>query len=275
MDLGLEGKVALIAGGSSGLGLASARELAQEGMHVAVGSRDPAKLADAARSIKEVSRGKVHTTSVDLTDRAAVERWVAEVADEFGALHVVLVCGGSPPVGGSADFTVEDYDAAVDLVLLPAVHLALTTLPHLRAAGWGRLLFVASETASSPSTRLALSGVTRAGLVRFAQSLACQTGRDGITVNVLAPATTRTPPIERVAARIAEDGDVEAALRAMGEHNPLGRIAEPEEFAALVAFLAGTRASFITGGVHPVDGGAGAVGTELPYLDNVSKNILT
>ncbi|MEO5874971.1 MAG: SDR family oxidoreductase [Streptosporangiaceae bacterium] len=275
MDLGLDGKVALVAGGSSGLGLAAALELAREGAHVAIGARDPARLADAARTLAAEARGRVHTTSVDITDQAQVDRWVADVAAEFGAVHIVLVCGAGPPIGGAADFTVADYDAALGLVLLPAVRVALAALPRLRAAGWGRILFVASETASVPEARLALSGVTRAGIVRFAQSLACQVGRDGITVNVLAPAATRTPPIERAAARMAGDGDVEAVLASMGAHNALGRIAEPAEFAAVVAFLAGTRASFVTGGVHLIDGGSSALGTGLPYLANAAKNTFT
>ncbi|MBB2915377.1 3-oxoacyl-[acyl-carrier protein] reductase [Streptosporangium becharense] len=275
MDLGLENKVALVAGGSSGLGLAAARELALEGAHVAIGARDPDRLAAAERDLKEVARGRVHTTGVDITDGAAARRWVDEVAADFGALHIVLISGGGPPVGTASRFEPAEYRAAVDAVLLPAVELALAALPHLRAAGWGRLLFVASETASVPIAPLALSGVTRAAIVRFAQSLAAEVGRDGITVNVLAPGTTRTPPVERAAAKLAGDGDAEERLRAMGSHNALGRPARPEEFAAVAAFLAGERASYVTGGVHPVDGGAGVMGPELPHLTDVRKDTFT
>ncbi|WP_031170194.1 SDR family NAD(P)-dependent oxidoreductase [Streptosporangium roseum] len=275
MDLGLGNKVALVAGGSSGLGLATARELAREGAHVAIGARDRGRLAEAERGIKEVARGRVHATSVDVTDQAAAHRWVDEVAADFGALHIVLVSGGSPQIGTASQFEPAEYQAAVDGVLLPAVSLALAALPHLRAAGWGRLLFVASETASVPVARLALSGVARAAIVRFAQSLASELGRDGITVNVLAPGTTRTPPVERAAAKLAEGGDVEARLRTMGHHNALGRLARPDEFAAVATFLAGERASFVTGGIHLIDGGASVVGPELPHLTAARKDTYT
>ncbi len=264
MDLGLEGRVALVAGGSSGLGLATAMELAREGAHVAIGARDRDRLAAARRRIEEVARGRVDVTSVDVTDQVAARRWVDGVAARFGALHVVVVSGGTPPTGMASQFAPDEYRAAVGGTLLPAVGLALAALPHLKAARWGRLLFVASETASVPIASLALSGVTRAAIVRFAQALAAELGRHGITVNVLAPGATRTEMLERAAARLAGegDGDVEAQLRAMGRHNALGRIARPDEFAAVAAFLASERASFVTGGVHLIDGGGAVMGPE-------------
>ncbi len=284
MELGLENKVALVAGGSSGLGLAAARELAAEGAHVAIGARDRDRLASAERSVKAVARGRVSATSVDVTDRAAASRWVDDVAAEFGALHIVLVSGGSPPIGTASQFELAEYQAAIDRVLFPAVGLALAALPYLRAAGWGRLLFVASETASVPVAPLALSGVTRAAIVRFAQALAAETGRDGITVNVLAPGGVRTPPMERAAAKLAAaagggaadgGGDIEAQLRAMGQHSALGRLASPEEIAAVATFLASERASFVTGVVHLIDGGASVKGPELPHLTAARKDTYT
>lgn len=275
MDLGLENRVALVAGGSSGLGLAAAMELAREGAHVAIGARDHDRLARAERDLKEVARGRVHTTSVDITDGEAARRWVDRVAADFDALHIVLISGGSPPTGTAARFAPADYQAAVDKVFSPAVTLALAALPHLRAARWGRLLFVASETASVPIAQLALSGVTRAAIVRFAQSLASELGRDGITVNVLAPGATRTPLVERAAAKLAADGDVEAQLRAMGHHNALGRLGDPAEFAAVAAFLAGERASFVTGVVHLIDGGAGVMGPAPAYLTAADRDTYT
>ncbi|WP_030904678.1 SDR family oxidoreductase [Streptosporangium amethystogenes] len=275
MELGLENKVALVAGGSSGLGLATAMELAREGAHVAIGARDRDRLAEAERGLKEVARGRIHATSVDITDGEAARRWVDEVAADFGVLHIVLVGGGSPPIGTASQFEQADYQAAIDKVLSPALTLALAALPHLKAAQWGRLLFVASETASVPIAQLALSGVTRAAIVRFAQSLASEVGRDGITVNVLAPGTTRTPPVERAAAKLAEDGDVEARLRAMGRHNALGRVGDPAEFAAVAAFLAGERASFVTGALHLIDGGASVVGPEPAHLTSARQDTYT
>jgi len=270
LDLGLEDKVALIAGGSSGLGLAVARELAAEGAHVAIGARDAGRLEAAERSIKAVARGRVCTASVDITDREAARRWVDEVAADFGALHIVVVSGASPPTGMATRFGPQDYLQAMQTVFLPAVDLAHAALPHLQAAGWGRLLFVTSETATVPIASLAVSGVTRAAVARFAQGLAADVGRQGITVNVLAPGATRTQMVERAAARL--DDDIEAALHNMGKHNALGRIGRPEEFAAMAAFLASERASFITGCVHLIDGGGSVMGPDQPHFATTSKD---
>jgi 3-oxoacyl-[acyl-carrier protein] reductase len=274
MDLGLENKVALIAGGSSGLGLAAARELAREGADVAIGARDPERLSTAEKSLREVARGRVHSTSVDITDLDAARAWVDDVAAAFGALHVVVVSGGSPPMGTASRFTTEEYRQAVDTVLLPAINLAGTALPHLRSAGWGRLLFVASETITMQLPMLTLSAVTRTALARYAQSLAAEVGREGITVNVLAPGATRTEMVERAAGRLSETGDVERQLRVMGEHSAVGRVGTAEEFGAVVAFLAGERASYVTGGVHLVDGGGSVSGLEHRYLASGDRETL-
>ena len=212
---------------------------------------------------------------MDITDQSAARHWVEETTARFGALHILAVSGGSPPVGAASQFSPADYEAAWDGWFLPAVNLALATLPGMRAARWGRILFVASEAAVVPMATLVLSGAARAGLVRFAQSLAVEVGRDGITVNVLAPGATRTEMVERAAARMAEDGDIEAPLQAIGEHSAVGRIGRPDEFAAVAAFLASERASYITGGVHLLDGGASVRGQPVTQYASVPKHTYT
>ena len=266
MKLGLDGKVALVTGGSSGMGLAIALELAAEGAHVAIGARDPDRLMAAHSAIAAVARGKISATSVDIADAGATRRWIDDIVDEFGALHIVVISGGSPPFGTASHFELADYRAAVAQILDPAVSLTLDALPHLRAAGWGRVLFVASETAIVPIRPLALSGVARAALVRFAQGIAADVGRDGITVNVLAPGGVHTPLVERLVTRLAAGGDYDEYLAAMGKHNALGRVATPQEIAAVAVFLASERASFVTGAVHMLDGGASLMGYDQPHL---------
>jgi 3-oxoacyl-[acyl-carrier protein] reductase len=276
LELGLDDKVALVAGGSSGIGLAIATELAREGARVAIGARGEDQLKLAASRLEEIAPGRILSTSVDLTDRARTQAWVDEVVGTFGALHIVLANGASPPIGPASSFDFTDYQAAVEQVIYPAVGLALAALPHLRAAGWGRLLFLGSETAMVPVGPLTLSGITRAALVRFAQGLAADLGPAGITVNVLAPGTVRTPPVERAAARLTpEGGSYDATLASIGAHSALRRLARPDEIGAVAAFLASERASFITGTVQLVDGGASVVGPDLPHLTGTDRNTFT
>jgi 3-oxoacyl-[acyl-carrier protein] reductase len=262
MDLGLTGRVAAIAGGSSGLGLAIARELAREGADVAICGRDPDRLATAVRDLRAIARGQVLGARVDLQRNDEPRRWIDDAAARAGRLDIVVANSGGPPLGYPTAFDLAGYRAAADTVLYPAISLALAALPHLRARGWGRLLFIASETAVRPVGDLALSGVFRSGILRFAQGLVAELAASGITVNVLAPAYIRTPPVERAAAGLAAQRgtDVETEVRRMVRHIPLGRIGALEEFAAVAAFIASERAAFVHGTVQLVDGGACAAG---------------
>ena len=272
MDLGLENKVALVAGGSSGMGLAAARELAREGAHVAIGARGLDQLKLAGEQLQQLAGGHgVSTTSLDMTDTEAARRWVAKVAAELGGPDIVVVSGGSPPFGSAGRFGLADYHAALAQVLDPAIGLALAALPHMQAAGWGRLVFIGSETAVSPQRSLILSGAARAALARFVQGLAAEVAPQGITVNMVAPGTVATPLVERIAARLAgptaSAAELAEQVAAMGRHSAVGRPGRPEEIGAVVAFLASTRASFVTGGVHLIDGGASLIGPTTPHLN--------
>lgn len=260
MDLGLTGKVAMIAGGSSGIGLAIASELLGEGATVAICGRDPDRLAAARAELSARAElaaradGKVSTAVVDVRDNAVAADWVARTVAEHGALHIVVTNAGGPPAGSTGDFDLNDYRAAVELCLLSHIGLAQAALPHLRAAGWGRVLMIAAETIREPIPRYALSGIARSGLAGYARTLAHELGDSGVTVNVLAPGYTATAP---VLDHLPAGSDRYAALRdvAIKAGIPLRRVAEPAEIAAVAAFLVSARASFVTGTVQVVDGG--------------------
>jgi 3-oxoacyl-[acyl-carrier protein] reductase len=275
MDLGLSGRVALVAGGSSGLGLAIAGELAREGADVVIGARDPTRLAAAEATLQAVATGRVVATRLDVEDAASLEPWIDGCAQRMGRLDILVTNSAGPPPGHATAFSVDDYRAAVDQILYPAIGLALAALPHMKAARWGRVLFIASETVHRPVTHLTLSGVARSGIVRFAEALVGDLGASGITVNVLAPAYLRTGPVDRIAAELVarHGGDVESQVRAMAEHIPLGRVGDPRELAAVAAFLASERASFVTGTVQLIDGGASAVGAQAKHHALLSKTV--
>lgn len=248
MDLGLQGRVAAVAGASSGLGLAIARALAAEGADVAIAARDKERLDAARAELDAVGGGRVTATPVDVRDTPAVTRWIDATADELGALHIVVPNAGGPPGGPATAFDLDAYRDAVELNLLSQIAITQAALPHLRAAGWGRVLYVASLSVKQPIPTLALSNTARAGVAGYAKSLVADLGDAGITVNVLAPGYHATSRLEEILdddARAAITGDI-----------PLGRLGDPADFGAVAAFLASEQAGYITGAVIAIDGGS-------------------
>lgn len=254
MDLGLAGKVALIGGGSAGIGLAIARELVRENASVSICGRDPDRLAAARDELAALGPGRVLARELDIQDETAARAWVTDTAAEFGAVHIVVTNAGGPPAGRTDEFDRAGYRAAVELALLSHIGLVQEALPRLRQAGWGRIVLIASETVRQPIPAYALSNVVRPGLVGYAKTLVRELGDAGITVNVLAPGYTATAP---VLDGLDPTADRDDQLRRIAHQAgiPLGRVATPEEVAAAAAFLASDRAGFITGTVQVVDGG--------------------
>ena len=257
MDLGLKGKVAVVAGASQGLGRAVAEELAAEGAHVAICARTAARVDAAAREISERTGNLVLSATADVTKPAEVEEFVNIAAERWGAVHIAVANAGGPPAKPFDATSLEEWQKAVDLTLMSSVHLALAVLPQMRAQKWGRLIFMTSVSIKQPIENLLLSNALRAGVAGLAKTLANECARDNVLVNVVCPGYTRTERLEELIAMIQRQRGVgrEEVIRAWTSQIPMGRIGEPKELAALVAFLASERASYISGAAIAVDGG--------------------
>jgi len=257
MDLGLKGKVALVAAASKGLGKAAALELAREGARVAICARTEATLWAAAADIEGATGGEVLAVVADLSDADDVERLVQTTVDRFGRLDILVTNAGGPPSGYFLDLSDDAWHATVELTLMSAVRLCRAAVPHMRKHGWGRIVNITSVSVKQPIDNLLLSNALRSGVVGLAKTLSNHFAGDGITVNSVCPGWTLTDRVaELFAARARDEGvSVEEAERQVTADIPLGRMGQPEELAALIAFLASERAGYITGTVIQVDGG--------------------
>jgi 3-oxoacyl-[acyl-carrier protein] reductase len=256
MDLGLRDRVAIVAAGSRGLGRAVAEELASEGAAVAIVARGRPPLDAVCAAIRERG-GRAHGIAADVADPADISRAVDETTRVFGPPDILLTNSGGPRSGPFESLTPDDWDAAARLLLTSAVTFARAVLPGMRARRWGRILNVTSIAAKQPVGGLMLSNSLRLAVIGFARTLANEVAADGITVNNLLPGYTRTDRVvelaEQMAAREGTTPDV--VIGRWEAETPMQRIGEPREFAALAAFLASERASFITGQSIAVDGG--------------------
>jgi 3-oxoacyl-[acyl-carrier protein] reductase len=243
MELGLRGRTALVSGASSGLGLASAEALTEEGANVTMFARRRDELDRHSNRLGALAvRG-------DVTNEADLERAVSRTLEAFGGLDILVWNGGGPPAGTASSVTDDELEAAFDLLLLSAVRLVRACLPHLRASDAGRIVLITSGAVKEPSAHLALSNAFRPGLTGWAKSLARDVGADGITVNCVAPGRIDTP---RMAEIYGESGPPQAELAQI----PLGRMGAPRELGDVVCFLASQRASYVNGVTLLVDGGA-------------------
>lgn len=239
MDLGLRGKTAIVCGASSGLGLASAESLADEGANVAMFARRRDELEREAERIGALAvRG-------DVTSAADLERLVERTVQAFGGIDIVVWNSGGPPATAAADLTPEQLESAFELLLVPAVRLVQLCLPHLRTSPAGRLICITSAAVKEPTVHLALSNTIRPGLTGWAKTLARELGPDGVTVNCVAPGRVSTPRMTELY------GDKGPDLTEI----PLGRLGTPREFGDVVTFLASDRAAYVTGTTLQVDGG--------------------
>jgi 3-oxoacyl-[acyl-carrier protein] reductase len=247
MDLGLDGKTALVSGASKGIGRAVAQALAAEGARVALVARDADALAAAVEAIGEAG-GEALAVPGDVSQLAEVERVVAETRRRLGDVSVLVANAGGPPAGTPTAIGEAAWDAAVDLTLMSAVRLGRAVLPAMQAARWGRIVNITSLSVREPILNLTLSNALRAGVTAWAKTLSQEVAADGVTVNNVGPGYTATERLEELFTDAA-------AKRALIERIPARRFAEPAEIAAAVAFLASQQAGYITGQTLVVDGG--------------------
>jgi 3-oxoacyl-[acyl-carrier protein] reductase len=244
VNLGLNGRVALVMGASAGIGKGIAGALAREGARVAVVSRSQERVEEAA-----AIEGDLTPFIADATDLDRLAELPAEVEAALGPLDILVTNTGGPPLGTSLMHPPEDWEQAYrSLVLAPRV-LAGAIVPGMQERGWGRLVNVGSSSTREPIAGLNLSNAHRMAAVGFFKTLAREVAADGVTVNTVATGRFAT---ERLASNY---GSIEAAEAAAQRDVPTGRLGRPEEYGDLVAFLCSERAAYITGTVIPIDGG--------------------
>ena len=241
MNLHLDGKVALVTAGSKGIGFAIARGLAAEGVRVALCARTAPEVDEAAAAVG--GTGFV----ADVSSEGDLEHLFSEVRGAVGAPDILVTNAGGPPSGTPTQIGLSGWDGAYNLTLMSVVRLVQHALPAMRERGWGRIINVTSLSVREPVPTLTLSNAFRAAVTGYAKTLAGEVGKDGVTVNNVAPgytATARTDELFGGAAREQLEADI-----------PLGRFATPEEVAAAAVFLASQGAAYITGQTLLVDGG--------------------
>ena len=258
MDLGLQGRVAIVGGASRGLGRACAMGLAEEGARVAISSRRAEPLQAAAEEIRSATGVEVLAVPGDLSSLVDIQNLVQRTVEHFGRLDIVISNSGGPPEGRAADTSDDNWTRAIEMALQFFIRMSREAVPHLRQRSWGRIINILASTVYQPIDNLATSGVTRLGAVAFAKSLADEVGRHNILVNSVAPGfllTDRMMDLFKTRAR-ETDTDLDAVLQARSSTIPVGRFGQPEELASLVTFLASEKNSYITGTTILVDGGA-------------------
>ncbi|MEZ5143973.1 MAG: SDR family oxidoreductase [Acidimicrobiales bacterium] len=242
MDLGISGKRAVVAGASSGLGLAAARALVAEGARVAIGSRTAERIEAAAA---ELGGGTVPLVG-DVGTPEGATAFADAAADALGGIDILVTNAGGPPAGTFASTPLDAYPAALDLNLLSVVALCKATVPAMQAQRWGRVVAITSVAVKQPIPTLILSNTARAGATGFLKTLALEVAADGVTVNSVLPGYHRTDRL------VALDHDLDAVAASV----PAGTIGDPDDFGAVVAFLCSAQAGYLTGAAVPVDGGS-------------------
>jgi len=249
MDLGIAGKNAIVCASSAGLGKASALELARAGANVLICGRTEETLRAARDELNGVGIGDIIDVVADVSQDDGRADILTTAHNAFDHVDILVTNSGGPPPGRFEDHELAAWDGAYNLLLKSAVHMIKGVLPGMQAQKWGRIIAITSVAVKQPVANLILSNSLRAAVTGMLKTLADELGSDNITVNAVMPGYTRTD-------RMIQLIEANPAFQNLINEVPLGRIGEPEEFGALVGFLASARASYITGVSIPVDGGA-------------------
>lgn len=258
MDTGLKGRVAIVAGSSSGIGKATAMAFAAEGAHLALCARRQVELDQVAAEAQSQFGVETLTKAVDVADPAAVIAFVEATHARFGRVDVCVPNAGGPPAKPFLDTTLADWESAWHLNLRSAIVFSQAVIPHMQKQHWGRIVTLTSYTVKQPVPELVLSNTIRSGIMGLNRSLAGQFGRDGITVNNVGPGFTATDRSRSLLETRAKSRGVsyEQVLSDLEREIPIGRMATPEEVAATIVWLASEAAASITGQTILVDGGS-------------------
>jgi 3-oxoacyl-[acyl-carrier protein] reductase len=255
MDLGLKGKVALVAAAGQGLGYGTARALANEGARVSICSHLEDEIQAAASSLVDDTGGVVMASVCDVRDPAAIKAWVEKTVAEWGTIDALFINAGGPPAGTFADISEEQWQAAFELTLMSAVRMIRAVLPHMTAGG--AIVASTSSSVREPIGRLILSNVMRAGVASLIKSLADELAPDGIRLNTLIPGRIDTARVAQLDENKANKLGISVdEVRAQSIASiPLGRLGTIDEYGTAAAFLLSPAASYITGAMLRVDGG--------------------
>ena len=257
MDLGLKDKRAFIAGSSRGLGYTTALHLAREGCQVVLNSRDADKVRAAAEVIATGTGTPAFGVAGDVSDASAADRLIGSAVESLGGLDILITNAGGPPAGSFEVFDEETWRKAVDTSFMSHVRLIRAALPHLRNSDSASVLTMTSFTVKQPLQNLVLSNSIRAATVGLTKSLTMELGKDRIRFNSILPGWTLTERVQHLMEFRAENNktSVEEEIARQIADIPLGRMAQPEEFARVAVFLVSPAASYVNGVMLNVDGG--------------------
>lgn len=257
MDLGLKGKVAMVAGASRGLGYAVAHALASEGVKVSLGSREPAKIKDAAARISGETYSDTLPVVLDVRSADSISDWHAKTMEKFAGVDLLFVNAGGPPAGTALSFDDSAWTGAFELLMLSAIRMIRLAVPSMKQRGGGAILMSTSGSVKEPIPNLGLSTVVRASVSALAKTLALELAADKIRVNQIIPGridTDRVKQLDEIAGKKQGITADQAKTKSIGGI-PMGRYGEATEYGRVAAFILSNAASYMTGATVQVDGG--------------------